>query len=190
MLKNTAKFINVSTEFFNMNPITNNPFYIQAVYSAANGNNNPHKALEAQLQKAYNFDKQLPPDAKNTLVTEKTNENLDFNSYSYRFQQNVPVSTILSTISSFNEINKASSGNKASSKSKKYFDNYDYSTQQYNGNNTGKTTGFYIVDNNFALSPGAVSLHDELNPVKQKINKAYNVNNKYETGSLVDVVYY
>jgi len=167
-----------------MDPIANNPFYVSAVQSTAKQSKIPNIS-EVTSQSFNSSTLNISQDSKNAIVSEKPDTQQDFNSYNLRFQQNVPVSNLLSAGQSFNELNKSSSSKKDSAKSKKY---YADDSSSNNSSEQPTNLGFYIVNNNsgnYAL----VSAQQKIISVKQQINKTYHLNNIVDTGSLVNVIY-
>ena len=168
-----------------MNPISNNPFYIEGIRYTT-GVDNSQKELNSFNQNNVTYDNYLPQDIKNIIVSEKPDKYSKAANF-YRYQYSSPASRLINTGQTFNEIEKPFSYNLLSTLENPGTAN---NPSQLNYNNHNAVSGYYIFDNfkqnNLNKEPGS----EPSNPMKKKLEKTYRSGKESEPGTLVNMTYY
>lgn len=168
-----------------MTSVSNNPAYIESVLAPAKS------AIVQSISGSSNNsspDSKIPQDSKNKIVTENQSKNSSINN-NLRFQQNIPVSDVLSSGQPYNEVNKpfVSKETIANTYNPKYQDqNSNYDSNQII--NTGSS--FYLVDTKSNSSSNKDQVKKPKTPMDERINKTYRTGTQIDTGTLVNVIYY
>lgn len=171
-----------------MESISNIPSYIDAVLAAVKPSS-IQKASGAPNHNIVPNIGKISQDVKNNIVTEKQSDIYDPTAYNLRFQQRVPLSSLIETNQTFNEINKPYIGKKILSKA---YGSHDSNSDQQidSGINENKSLGYYLVYNSSQENSSRSTPTKASNPVYERINKAYHLNILPEPGTLVNVIYF
>ena len=171
-----------------MDPISNNGFYVGAVQVTAK-QTNVQNIEDANQENIYSLNKKISSEVKSSIITERSVEKQDFDSYKLRFEQNVPASNLLSALPSYNEITQTSKNKRTSFKESKNKNKNNYFSTHAQ-QNFNSVVGYYVVDNFNSSKDSQNAPKNKTNPIKQQLIKAYHLNNIFETGSLVNIISY
>lgn len=168
-----------------MDTISNNPSQIASVRTVTSLN---------YIKKTYNlpqedinsFEKQISEEAKSTIVTDHQNNSSNPASFNYQFQHSVPVSVLSTTSQPYNEITKPLVNDELSP-SNDETENYKYYVEDSNGKPQKTGLGYYIIDSRLATTPKGKSSQKLSNPMRDRLNKIYNLNFGIEPGTIVNV---
>jgi uncharacterized protein YkwD len=168
-----------------MDTISNNTSQIAAVRTITSLN---------FIKKTYNipqnviksFANQISDATKNSLVTEPQNNYANPATYNFQYQPNVPVS-LLSTADQPYAYTEKSLANSESSSLNDESENSDYYVEESNEKKKHTNLGYYLIDNSLGTSSSGKSTQKASNPMRDRLNKVYNLNFSIEPGTIVNV---
>jgi hypothetical protein len=148
------------------------------------------------IKKTYNlpqkdiatFQKQISQDDKSTLVSEQQEKYANTVLNNYQYQNNVPLSLLSSTSQPYNETAKTVPTEERSSEADEV-DATDYTVEEINDSSQKPGLGYYIIDKDMDTSSSKTAQKIS-NPMKERLNKIYNLNFSLEPGSIVNVTCY
>ena len=168
-----------------MDTISNNPTQINSVRTVTSLN---------YIKRTYNlpqddsksFEKEISSDEKSLIVGEKQNNSSNAASFDYQFQNNVPVSVLLTTNQTYNEINRPLA-TPENSPAKTESEISNYTIEDSSGKNQKAGLGYYLVDTHIATTSGKKASQKLSSPLKDRLNKIYNLNFSIDPGTIVNV---
>ncbi len=171
-----------------MTSVSNNPAFIESVLAPAKSG--IIQSITGSSNNSSSPDSNIPQDTKNKIVTENQSKNSSAAiNNNLRFQQNIPISDILSSGQPYNEVNKpfVSKETIANTYNPKYQDqNSNYESSQII--NAGSS--FYLIDTKSNSSSTKDQVKKPKTPMDERINKTYRTGTQIDTGTLVNVIYY
>ena len=167
--------------------VSNNPAYIESVLAPAKAG-----IIQSISGSSYNLtslDSKIPQDTKNKILTENQSKNSSYINNNLRFQQNIPVSDILSSNQLYNESNKpfVSKETIANTYNSKY---QDQNSEYESGHIVNSGFSYYLVDKKSNSISSKNQAKKAKTPMDDKINKTYHTGAQTDTGTLVNVIYY
>jgi hypothetical protein len=169
-----------------MDTFTNNISQAAAVRTVISQNyikktyNLPQKDIET-------FQKQISQDDKSTIVSEHQDNYANTVLNNYQYQNNVPLSLLSTTSQPYNETSKPIQAEESSAEADE-IDPTDYTVEEINDNSQKPGLGYYIIDKDMDAS--GKSSQKISNPMRDRLNKIYNLNFGIEPGSIVNVTCY
>jgi hypothetical protein len=170
-----------------INGINSNPSLIESI-RIGSGIGSIGKINASRFQQDEKvFLKSISQEQKNTIVSEKLEQDQTVQSYNLRLQQNTPAAQILETISPYNDVQKFRGyKSKADSfynpvKRKKTF----YEEQL---DDSSIENGFYMVVNDNGSNKSLKQLKDNVDFWREKINSKYHTGFFKEPGTLVNTL--
>ncbi len=166
------------------NSINTNPAYLEYLNSNANSirkNNNIKLELDEKT-----FLKSTAKAQRETVVSEKLDENRSIEDYNLRLQQNTPAAKLLGTIKAYNETNKIKKFDyeKDSENIIELTETDDYEKVR----NSFAGEGYYIVITDRKTNADKNRLKNSVALWQERINNTYRLGLKKQPGILVNLV--
>lgn len=168
-----------------MDTISNNSSQIASVRTVTSLNY-IKKTYNLPGEDRTNFENHISADDKNSIISDKSGVSSEPASYNFQYQNNVPVSVLTTTTQTFNETAKPFV-NKESSPVTNDSEFSDYFVEDSSGKSQKTGLGYYIIDKRFNAPAGGKSAKKLPNPMRDRLNKAYNLNFGIEPGTIVNV---
>ncbi len=169
------------------NGINSDPSFVESI-RLGSGAGSISKINASRLQQDEKvFQKSLSQEQKNTIVSEKLEQNQTVQSYNLRLQQNTPAAQILETITPYNDVQKFK-GFKSNS------DSFNNSTKRKKTiceeqlDDSSIENGFYMVVNDNGSNKSLKQLKDNVDLWREKINNKYHTGFFKEPGTLVNTL--
>jgi hypothetical protein len=171
-----------------MGAISNNISQLASVRTVTNLNY-INKTYNIPQKNIADYQKQITEQDKNEVVNRQQNKYPNPASFNYQYQQSVPLSLLSAAGQPNNETAKALSTNNNSFITDES-DNSDYTVEEINDKSQNINLGYYIIDKNMGAASGGNSTRKLSNPMKDRLNKTYNLNSGIEPGTFVNVFCY
>lgn len=171
-----------------MDTISNNTSQIASVRTVTSLNY-IKKTYNIPLEDTKSFEKQISEDSKSTVISEQKSSQSNSALYNYQYQFNVPVSLLSTAGQTYNETTNPLAKTEKSLQQDES-ENSDYYVEESNDKNQKAGLGYYIIDKNIGTKSGRKSSQKLSNPMRDRLNKIYNLNFGIEPGTIVNVTCY
>jgi hypothetical protein len=168
-----------------MGTVSNNASQIASVRTVTSINY-IKKTYNLPQEESNSFDKHFSPDEKSLIVSNKQSNSSNSASFNYQYQQNVPVSLLSTSSQPYNEVAKPFV-TAENSPVKEEPETAYYSVEDSSGKSQKTGLGYYLVDKSIIPASGRKTSQKAANPMRDRMNKIYNLNFSIDPGTIVNV---